>query len=105
MPFKAALQNAVAELLNVVPSGASVDIRTETDKEGVQVVLIAKHLGASSLDRWSGAFAPCQAFVQGFGNWGYLRGQTRSFWRAVRPYFTGLSRSRFIMAERESAQK
>lgn len=29
------------------------------------------------------------------------RGHTRSSWSAVRPYFTGLSRSRFIMAERE----
>ena len=28
-------------------------------------------------------------------------GHTRSFWGAERPYFTGLSRSRFIVAERE----
>jgi len=32
---------------------------------------------------------------------GPARGYTKRLWRAVRPYFTGLSRSRFIMAERE----
>lgn len=32
---------------------------------------------------------------------GYTPGLHQSFWFAVRPCFTGLSRSRFIMAERE----
>ncbi|MBC9880863.1 hypothetical protein G8O24_26405 [Bradyrhizobium sp. INPA01-394B] len=65
--FKAALQTTVAEVINAVPSGASVGIRTTTDADGVAVLLETKHMGMANLHAWPNAFARCNAYVSQFG--------------------------------------
>lgn len=65
--FKAALSKTMAQVVNVVPSGTSVGIRTETDQDGVRVKFEARDLDVSYLHWWSDAMSTCQAYVRGFG--------------------------------------
>jgi signal transduction histidine kinase len=66
--FKAVLQNAVAEVVDTVSSGAKVGIHTETDAQGVKVRLEAMGSDASGQRYWKpDVLARCEALVSGFG--------------------------------------
>ncbi|MCC8939033.1 hypothetical protein H8A99_21775 [Bradyrhizobium sp. Arg68] len=65
--FKAALQRTVSEVINAVPSGASVGIQTKMDADGVAVLLEAKDMHTANPHAWPSAFARCHAYVSQFG--------------------------------------